>query len=186
MPSWVTIKKWITAAAVAAASGAIAVAPGYLEDGTINQADLLAMGAAAIVALRLWFARQAADLGVLVNLTDPPRRRTDDSPADFCDGESLVYKVMLEPKVTGQFLTSPEPVEIRRFTDERLQAAVERVFTVAEQSGHKNGMVFQATVKGEFRFGVAVKKGGHLTFGGFLEKRPGRPIEGLAEVAWTF
>jgi hypothetical protein len=74
-------------------------------------------------------------------------------------------------------------VEVRRFSDSRLQEAVESVFLA---SGFKNGAVINVDLNGEIRAGLVVKKGGHLTFSGFLAKKPHQKIEGLAQVAFGF
>lgn len=188
------IRKYLTGAAVAAIGGAVGAATTMLEAGPVadTRALLAAMGLGALVALRLWMSRQMSGIPALFGLQQSFGDKLAASPDEELGEGGLLYKVLLPNlesaqmrSFVGESMPAPAPtmVEVRKFSDVRLQEAVEHVFA---NSGGKNGMFFNVNLDGEIRAGVAVKTGGHLSIGGFLLKKPGSKMEGLVEVTFAF
>lgn len=193
------IRKYLTGAAVAALGGAVTSLAAALGAGTTPDPKTLALAmlAGAVGALRLWYMRQTSSLASIFGLEKSLGDKLAASPADGPDEGGILYRVMLpslEPPslevtavlgLTGSPVPTAAPtmVEVRKFSDPRLQEAVEHAF---QASGGRNGAFFNVNLNGEVRSGVAIKVGGHLSFSGFLIKKPGVKMEGLAEVAFAF
>ena len=204
------IRKYLTGAGVAALGGALGALAPILDSilragagattpsfGVIG----VAMLAGAVGAVRLWYMKQTSGLASIFFLEKSFGDKLASPPAAAPSEDSILYSVMLPAidvrpeaafsRTTGpgvQLLSAvpsapPSMVEVRKFSDPRLQEAVEHVFAT---SGGKNGAFLNVNLNGEVRSGVAIKVGGHLSFSGFLIKKPGYKIDGLAEVSFAF
>lgn len=182
------IRKYLTGAGVAALGGAVTALATVLGAGTMPEPKALgiAMLAGAVGALRLWWMRQGSSIASIFGLEPSFGDKLAAPPAAAPSEDSILYSVMLPeigPAVNRLVSAPPTMVEVRKFSDPRLQEAVEHVFAT---SGGKNGAFINVNLNGEVRSGVAIKVGGHLSFSGFLIKKPGYKLDGLAEVAFAF
>jgi len=194
------IRKYLTGAGVAALGGALGALAPILDSilragagatspsfGVIG----VAMLAGAVTAVRLWYMKQTSSLASVFGLEKSFGDKLASPPAAAPSDDSILYSVMLpaiEPSVARLGLMAvpaapPTLVEVRKFSNPQLQEAVEHVFAT---SGGKNGAFLNINLNGEVRSGVAIKVGGHLSFSGFLIKKPGVKMDGLAEVAFAF
>lgn len=191
------IRRYATGAAVAALGGALGALTTILDSLTTQASPApppgviaLACLAGAVTALRLWGMKQMSGFASIIGVEKSLGDKLAASPAlAGSDDDAILYAVMVppvEPVATtrlGLMAAAPSLVEVRKFSDPRLQEAIEHVF---QNTGGKNGMFFNVNLDGEVRSGVAVKVGGHLSTGGFLVKKPGLKLEGLAEVTYAF
>jgi hypothetical protein len=189
------IRKYLTGAGVAALGGALGALAPILDSilragagattpsfGVIG----VAMLAGAVGAVRLWYMKQTSGLASIFFLEKSFGDKLASPPAAAPSEDSILYSVMLPeigPAVNRLVAAPPTMVEVRKFSDPRLQEAVEHVFA---KSGAKGGAFLNVNLNGEVRSGVAIKVGGHLSFSGFLIKKPGYKIDGLAEVSFAF
>ena len=193
------IRKYLTGAGVAALGGAVTALATVLGAGAMPEPKALglAMLAGAVGALRLWWMRQGSSIASIFGLEPSFGDKLAAPPAAAPSEDSILYSVMLPSLdqdvgvglighrglVGSPVPVAPTMVEVRKFSDPRLQEAVEHVFAA---SGGKNGAFLNVNLNGEVRSGVAIKVGGHLSFSGFLIKKPGYKIDGLAEVSFAF
>jgi len=200
------IRKYLTGAGVAAIGGAIGALAPILD--SMLRADVgvtfpplgvvgVAMLAGAVTAVRLWYMKQTSSLASVFGLEKSFGDKLAAPPAAAPSEDIILYSVMLPSLdqdvgvglighrglVGSPVPVAPTMVEVRKFSDPRLQEAVEHVFAA---SGGKNGAFLNVNLNGEVRSGVAIKVGGHLSFSGFLIKKPGYKIDGLAEVSFAF
>jgi len=186
-----TIRKYVTGAIVVALGGAVGAASTMLEAGPITNYKALgaAMFVGAVLALRLWLVKETSGIFSIFGLEKSFGDKLAESPKDYFDDGGILYNEILPnlekqaQGLTGLAPTLSSIVEVRKFSDPRLQEALETVFA---NSGGKNGMFFNVNLNGEVRAGVAVKAGGHLSVGGFLEKKPGLKLEGLVQFTYAF
>jgi hypothetical protein len=187
-----TIWRYLTGAGVAALGGALGALTTLLDGGTIPSFKVLglAVAAGAVMSLRLWLTKEKAGFLSIVGVEKSLGDKLAATPDETWEEGGILYKALLPAIGPSQYRAAvagieapPDLVEVRKFSDQRLQDAIEHVF---DTSGGKNGMFFNVNLNGEIRAGVAVKIGGHLSIGGFLEKKPGLKLEGLAEVTYTF
>lgn len=76
--------------------------------------------------------------------------------------------------------------EIRKFSDDRLQSAVDYAAAKADAAGTSHAIVMNYNINGEAKLGVVFRKGKHLSIGGFLEHKPKEKLAGLVEAVITF
>lgn len=186
------IQKYLSGAIVAALGGAVGAVTTMLEAGPVTnyKALLAAMAVGAVLALRLWLGRQTAGIVSIIGFEKSLGDKLAASPDVFPDEGGILYRAMLPAIDVGTDrqralagMAPPSLVEVRKFSDPRLQEALDTVFA---SSGGKNGMFFNVNLNGEVRGGVAIKQGGHLSVGGFLEKKPGLKLEGLLQFTYAF
>lgn len=70
---------------------------------------------------------------------------------------------------------------IRAFSDKKIQESIEGAFKKAQANGWKNGIVFEVDIYGNMKTAFAMKVGGHLSFGGFLEREAKGTLSGGAQ-----
>lgn len=78
-------------------------------------------------------------------------------------------------------VTIVEQGGIRSFSDKQIQASIEGAFKKAQANGWKNGIVFEVDIYGNMKTAFAMKVGGHLSFGGFLEREAKGTLSGGAQ-----
>lgn len=186
------IQKYLSGAIVAALGGAVGALATMSEAGPITNYKVLgaAMLAGAAFALRLWLMKQTSGIVSIFGLEKSLGDELAASPDEYPDEGGILYKAMLPALDVGTDrqralagMAPPSLVEVRKFSDPQLREALDTVFA---SSGGKNGMFFNVNLNGEIRAGVAIKQGGHLSVGGFLEKKPGLKLEGLLQFTYAF
>lgn len=78
-------------------------------------------------------------------------------------------------------VTIVETGGIRAFSDKKIQESIEGAFKKAQANGWKNGIVFEVDIYGNMKTAFAMKVGGHLSFGGFLEREAKGTLTGGAQ-----